>query len=302
LTRVLVTGGHGFIGSQALPALLERGHEVHATYRSEPRSMPGLTWHRADLLDPAQTEALVHETRASHLLHFAWYAKHPDFWSSVENMPWVEATLRLVRHFAAAGGRRATLAGSCAEYDWSRLTNGVCSERGTPLVPTTFYGKCKHATRLVAEGLAAASDLSLAWGRVFFVYGPGEQPGRLVASVARSLLAGEPTPTSEGSQARDFLHTADVGSAFAALLDSDVEGPVNIGSGEATPVGRVVELIAQAAGTPDLVRLGALETRPGDPPVLVADVSRLREEVGWVPRRSLERGIRETVEWWRQNR
>ena len=302
MTRVLVTGATGFIGRQTLPGLLERGHDVHASYRDQPgESKPGLSWHRADLLDSGQAEALVRETGATHLLHLAWYGEHGKFWSSTENVPWVEATLRLLRVFAATGGRRAVLAGSCAEYEWSAAGswNGVCSELSTPLVPATFYGKCKHATYVVAEALAAEAGLSSAWGRIFFVYGPHEHSGRLVSSLAGALAAGKPAPTTEGSQQRDFLHVADVGAALVALLDSAVEGAVNIGSGEATPVGRIADLIAEAAGNRELVRRGELSTQPGDPPVIVADVRRLREEVGWEPGISLERGIRQTVEWWK---
>jgi nucleoside-diphosphate-sugar epimerase len=98
---------------------------------------------------------------------------------------------------------------------------------------------------------------------------------------------------------RDFLHVADVGDAFAALLDSDVEGAVNIGSGEGVAVAEVVQRIAELAGRPDLVELGALEAPPDEPPLLVADVGRLHEEVGWRRFRSLDEGLRETVEWWR---
>jgi nucleoside-diphosphate-sugar epimerase len=302
LTRVLLTGGTGFIGRQAVSPLLEAGHEVHATYHRDPgEAKPGLTWHRANLLDAAQVPALVEKTQPTHLLHFAWYAEHGRFWNSTENVPWVEATLRLLRHFAGAGGRRAVVAGSCAEYRWDS-ENGVYSDFESPLVPAMLYGMCKHATHFVAEGFAARAGLSLGWGRIFFVFGPDEHPGRLVSQVARSLLAGEPAATSEGSQLRDFLHTADVASAFVALLDSAVEGAVNIGSGESTSVNQVVELIAEVTGRPDLVRRGELELRVGDPPALVADVRRLRDEVGWKPSLTLEEGIRQTVDWWRQNR
>jgi nucleoside-diphosphate-sugar epimerase len=299
VTRVLVTGGTGFIGRQTLPPLLERGHEVHASYSREPgETRSGLTWHHADLLDPGQVAALVTEVRPTHLLHFAWYAEHGKFWEAPENRPWVEATVHLMRQFTDAGGRRAVLAGSCAEYDWSALGDGICSELSTPLAPATLYGKSKNEACVAAEAVAAAAGASLGWGRIFFLYGPHEHPWRLVSSLTRSLLAGEPAPTSEGSQLRDFLHTADAGSAFVSLLDSTVEGAVNIGSGEATPVSRVVELIGEATGRSDLIRRGELEARPGDPPVLVADVRRLHEEVGWKPSLSLDAGIEQTVEWW----
>ena len=298
MKRVLVTGGTGFIGRQALPLLLERGYEVHATWSTAPgEGFPGVTWYQCDLLSP-QVAALVEQARPTHLLHLAWYAVPGKFWDAAENASWVEGSLQLLDAFAAAGGGRATLAGSCAEYDWAA---GVLSEATSPLAPATYYGTCKHALREVGEGLAARRGVSFSWGRIFFVYGPHEHPYRLVSSLSRALLRGEPAPTSEGSQRRDFLHVRDVAAAFVALLDSGVEGAVNVASGEAVPVREIVEAVAAAAGRPELVQWGALPPRPGDPPLLQADVSRLREEVRWAPTIPLADGLERTVEWWKAN-
>jgi nucleoside-diphosphate-sugar epimerase len=151
----------------------------------------------------------------------------------------------------------------------------------------------------VVEGLAERADLSLAWGRIFFLYGPREDPRRLVASVARALVASERASTSAGTQRRDFLHVDDVARAFAALLDSDVGGAVNIASGEAVTVRSIAEQLARASGRPDLLKVGALADRPDDPPIIAADVGRLRGEVGFRPSFSLEDGLAATVSWWR---
>ena len=288
MNRVLVTGATGFVGRHAVPLLRERGYEVH-----------GAGGARADLLDPVAAAKLVHEVQPSHLLHFAWYAEPGKFWTAPENAAWVEASIRLLRAFAAGGGERAVMSGSCAEYDWTGT--GVLSERETPVRPATYYGTCKHALATVGQGLAATQGFGFAWGRIFFAYGPHEQRGRLVSQVAEALVKGEPAPTSEGTQRRDFLHVRDVASAFVALLDSGVEGPVNVGSGNAVPVREVVSLIAAAAGQPELVRFGEVPARPGDPPLIEADTGRLRDEVGWRPAVPLEEGIRETVDWWKAN-
>jgi len=292
VTRVLVTGASGFIGRRALAPLLERGFEVHALARTAPPD-GSVRWHEVDLLDDSERRAAVAAVGASHLLHLAWYAEHGRFWQAPENVMWAATTVRLAQEFAAAGGRRAVFAGSCAEYDWTG--SGRFSEHGTPLRPATAYGVCKDATRRIVEQL----ECDVAWGRIFFLYGPGEHPDRLVAAVARKLVTGERAPTSEGTQRRDFLHVDDVGAAFAALVGSDVTGPVNIGSGEAVPVRRIVETIAEAAGRPDLLDIGALEQRPGDPEEIVADVMRLRDEADWTPGIGLEEGLLGTVAWWR---
>jgi nucleoside-diphosphate-sugar epimerase len=297
--RVLLTGGSGFIGARALAPLLAAGCEVHALGRRAGQ-VEGVVWHEVDLLDERASGRAVAEIAAERLLHLAWFTEHGRFWTAGENVDWVAASLRLLRVFAAAGGRRAVIAGTCAEYDWAHVAE-PCREldgahgQATPQRPGTLYGTCKHATRLVAEAFAREAGLSVAWGRVFLLYGPGEDERRLVPQVARALLAGEQAPTSDGAQIRDFMHVEDVARGFVELLASAVEGPVNIASGQAVSIAEVLALIADAAGHPELLRLGALQRRDGEPERLVADVARLRDEVGFRASIALEQGIAATV-------
>jgi nucleoside-diphosphate-sugar epimerase len=297
MQRVLITGGTGFIGRNCLAPLAGSADEVHAVVRSPAVPLPrGVRPHAVDLLDPQQVPALVAEVRPTHLLHLAWITTPKVYWTSPENLRWVEASLRLLRTFAEHGGRRVVVAGSCAEYGWQ---SGHCHETRTPLRPATLYGTCKDALRSVLEAFARQAGLSAAWGRVFFLYGPHEHPGRLVSSVVRALLAGEAAPCSPGTQRRDFLHVADVADAFVALLRSDARGAVNIASGETVAVRDVVRRVAAAVGRPDLLRLGALPGNPSEPAVLSADVTRLRGEVGWAPRFTLDEGLAHTIAWWK---
>ena len=286
MKRVLVTGGSGFIGRPAAAALRERGYEVHA-----PRSRD------ADLLAPGTAERIVAGVRPAQLLHLAWDVRPGKFWTSTENLAWVEASLRLLRAFAEAGGERAVMAGTCAEYAWTDEVH--CVEDQTPLAPATLYGAAKHGLRVVAERYAAQAGMSFAWGRIFFVFGPHEQPGRLASSVASALVRGEPAETTAGTQVRDFLYSEDLGAAFAALLDSTVEGPVNVASGEPRPIRDLVAALGAAAGRPDLLRIGARPSNPSEPAVLTAAVERLRLEVGWRPPRTLEQRAADTLAWWR---
>jgi nucleoside-diphosphate-sugar epimerase len=94
----------------------------------------------------------------------------------------------------------------------------------------------------------------------------------------------------------DFLSVEDLGRGFAALLDSDVVGPVNVASGTGIALVDVATRIARAVGRPDLLRVGALPARDGEPRELVADVARLRDEVGWSPQDDLDTSVARLVE------
>ncbi len=297
--RVLVTGATGFIGRHALQPLIERAFEVHAVFHETPLQINDVTWHQADLLKEGSAEALCSEVRATHLLHFAWIATPGVYWTSSENEKWKQATLDLLKAFSQCGGKRAALAGTCAEYDWSEGA-GVFSENSR-IDPASPYGKAKHETHQRAAFFAREQALSLAWGRIFFLYGPGEPKERLVPSVIRALLNDEAARTTSGEQVRDFLYVHDVADAFVSLLESTAEGAVNIGSGEGIAIRDIILQVAETLGKRDLVQLGALPKRD-EPARIVADITRLRNEVDWIPLTSLKKGLDETIAWWKANR
>lgn len=296
LKKVLLTGAGGFIGRQCLPILRDAGFEVHALSRALHETGQGVQWHAVNLFEDNAVEMLFAKVRPTHLLHLAWYAEPGRYWTAPENFQWVRASLALLQAFAAQGGQRVVMAGTCAEYDWR---HGWCSEAVTPLAPTTVYGTCKHTLQAMLAAYCRQYGLSSAWGRIFFLYGPHEHPSRLVSSVIRSLLRGESALCSSGEQVRDFLHVADVASAFIALLDSDVQGPVNIASGEAVVIRDLVEKVSTKLGHPELLRLGARPTPVEEPPLLLADVRRLKKELGWQPSIGLDSGLDDAIAWWR---
>jgi nucleoside-diphosphate-sugar epimerase len=295
VSRVALTGASGFVGRQALASLLDAGHEVHALARRAParEELAGAIWHEVDLLTGADVLA---EIEPEVLLHLAWYAEHGAFWNSPENVRWVEASLALLRAFVAAGGKRAVIAGSCAEYEWSR---GLYRE-DAPLRPATLYGSAKHGLHVVATAFAEQLELELAWARLFFLYGPHEAAGRFVPSIVLPLLRGEPARMTEGAQRRDFLHVADAGSALATLAASALVGAVNVASGEAVALCDIALQIGELTGHAELLQIGALPGREGEPAELLADVRRLHDELGWSPSIALSDGLQAAVAWWRE--
>jgi nucleoside-diphosphate-sugar epimerase len=303
-----VTGAAGFIGRASLEPLRAAGYEVCAVL--SPRrdeldcaggALPDIEVRHADLTDPAAVDSLLEAAKPTHLLHFAWIATPGLYWQSEENYRWLSASRHLLAAFARRGGVRAVMAGSCAEYDWSRVE--VCHERSSPLADeggtATPYAACKIAMQRSLEEYGRSHGTSTAWGRIFFQYGPAEHRERLIASVIVNLLSGREARCTHGRQIRSFLHVEDVGAAFAALLASPVQGPVNVGSGERIAIAEVLERLAREIRRPDLLKLGARPAPPGEPLVLVPDIVRLREEVGWSPRWPLDEGLKDTVRWWR---
>jgi nucleoside-diphosphate-sugar epimerase len=274
VTRVLVTGGGGFVGRQVVPHLRDSGLEVWAPSRTE-----------ADLLVPGMPTALAEAADADVLVHLAWEAA-PGYATSPANTAWLLASLELATAFVAAGGRRIVAAGSCAELDL---------ERPTP------YADCKRALHLGLRALAATRAFQLAWARLFFLYGPGEHPERLVASLAASLAAGRPALASAGRQRRDYLDVRDAGAAVAALATSGATGLFDVASGDAPAVADIARALATAADRTGLLRLGALPA-PDEAALIVGDPAALRAATGWHPQITLADGLRDAVAAAERNR
>lgn len=294
--RILITGGGGFMGRYALQHFLEVGYEVHVIALAPFPKMEKIIWHQSNLLDPRVVLRLMAEIKPALCLHLAWDVSD-GFWSAPSNLTWTAASLVLLRAFVESGGRRFIGVGSCSEYDWKYADRPL--RETTPCRPSTLYGVSKDALRRMVQSYCVQAGVSHAWARLFFAYGPYERPGRLVPSIIRSLYEDKPVPMTNGLQQRDFMDNRDIGRALAALSLSNVTGAVNIGTGKAPSVLDIASTIETLMGCRDMLQTNALPTREGDPHMLQADITRLRDEVGFTPTYSLERGLSETINWWK---
>ncbi|MDQ0392175.1 NAD-dependent epimerase/dehydratase family protein [Labrys monachus] len=293
-----MTGGTGFVGRWVVQALRRYGAEVVLCTRgASGEASPGVIL--ADLLDPDAADEVVSRAKPDIILHAAWCVEHGQFWQTPANLDWAAATLRLARAAGRHGVRRFVGIGTCFEYDWPE--EGDCIEGRTPIRPTTLYAVTKDATRRILAEYAALQAFEFAWGRLFYLFGPWEHPDRLAASVAIRLARREPAPLSSGSAVRDFIDIRDAGDALAALALSPVQGAVNIASGRGLAIADIAGMLQRAAGQDARLLIGALPDRPNEPPRIVADISRLRDEVGYTPGASTEERLTETYHWWREH-
>ena len=277
-----------------MPALLRaRGFETHITARGTLPETAGITTHGVDLLRQDEAHRLIKELRPDIIIHTAWYVAHGRFWTAPENTDWLEASTALAAYAAEAGARRLVGIGTCAEYATEAGDDAFPWPETRPIAPATPYGEAKAAlARRLAEMAEARARFGFAWARLFHLFGPGENPARLVPSIMIALREGRDAQCASGRPVRDFISTQNAAAAITALATSDITGPVNIGSGAPISIAAMARLIAEIAGRPYLLRLGALPDRPNEAPYMVAHTGRLRREVGFTAPVSLAAELR----------
>lgn len=292
MMRVLVTGPSGFIGTHCLLRLSAVDCETHAVNRagapSSSESYDGVIWHARDLRDPSQAVDLIEAVRPTHLLHGAWIATPRVYRDSPENADWLQASLAMAWAFGRSGGQRFVGIGSSAEYGPS---DKLCAEDETPVQPAWIYGKCKAACWLGIEAAAQHCGFAAAWGRLFMPYGPGDAQQRLIPLVLTTLRRGRPLPTTEGTQMRDFIYAPDAADLLIRLLLSSTTGVFNVGTGHGTTIQSVVEYLAERCNARELVQFGAITPTPGEPAVLVADMTKVRAQFGWSASTTIHAGL-----------
>ncbi|MGP0082415.1 MAG: NAD-dependent epimerase/dehydratase family protein [Steroidobacteraceae bacterium] len=290
MMRVLITGPSGFIGTHCLRRLLREECEIHAVNRAGAGEYNDrVAWHAGDLRDAAQAVTIIARVRPTHLLHGAWVATPKVYGHSPENIVWLQSSIALVGAFGAHGGIRFVGMGSSAEYAPSG--DLPCVEDATPIRPVTIYSKCKAACWLAVQATAQQHGFSAAWGRLFLPYGPGDAPQRLVPSVIASLRSGQPVQTTHGAQKRDFIYAPDAADLFVRLLLSPENGVFNIGTGQPTTIRFVVEHLAAHYRKPELPHFGAIAPVSGEPPFLVADMTKVHDRLAWSAPTGIRSGL-----------
>ena len=264
--RVLLTGASGFIGSHVAQLALAEGHEVMALVRrgSSLHRLEGvrdrLRLLEGDLLDAPALEAPLRASVPEVCLHLAWYAEPGQYLRARENLDCLTGSLTFTRILHDIGCSRLVIAGTSLEYATS---TSVVTET-SPVCPTTLYAAAKHSLFLTASNIEVNEEWSVASARIFCVYGPWEDPRRLVPFVISKLLAGEICELSPGQQIRDYSHVEDVAGAVWAAANSSVVGPINIGSSQPVTVTSIAEQLGELLGRPELLDFGA---RPSPPEI-----------------------------------
>jgi len=316
--KVLVTGGAGYVGSHALIALREAGHQsvVFDDLSAGHREAVGTcSLIEGDLADEAMVLRALKESRAEAVMHFAASAyvgesvEQPEkyYFNNVVN------TLKLLRAMRKAHVDRFVFSGSCAVYG---VPDEVPITEDAPVRPVSPYGRTKAAIEWLLEDYARAYGLRYASLRYFNASGAapdgsvGEDhdpethliPLAIMAALGQKdtiRIFGTDYPTPDGTCVRDYVHVMDLASAHVKALDA-LEGRqvmvCNLGTGRGHSVREVIGAVREVTGRQFGVEEAA--RRPGDPPELVSSSDRARRELGWQPRFCSLREIVETAWRW----
>jgi nucleoside-diphosphate-sugar epimerase len=293
---VLVTGASGFIGRYCVDFLIAKNYQVHAIYNSHAIYHNNQSiWHKCNILNIQETRSLIKQIRPTHLLHLAWITEHNTYWESQLNSAWYIASLELIRLFQQNGGIRLVVAGTCAEYS-PNLSN--CCEDEKNNHPGTLYGQYKLKLHQDLLGWNNQHNVSFAWCRIFNLFGPSEKPSRLVPALILSLLKNNTFDVKYPSLTRDFLYVEDVANAFVEILDSNLQGSLNISAGWHFSLQQLTQIIANQIGCSNLLRFST-DNNLAHQLNIVSSPGRLLRELNWLPKFSLDEAVKKSIDYWK---
>lgn len=295
MKRILITGASGFIGRHTINLLINEGFEVSVISRKK-IEIEGVICFQCNLHNHEDVASLIKQIRPTHLLHLSWDVNPETYINSLSNYDWVFSSFNLLKCFHEFGGKRAVFAGSCFEYS---LSQENYSEYDSKLSYETPYSASKNTLQSIISSYSKTVGISVAWARIFFLYGIGEKQNRLVSNIVTQLLQNKEAVCRSGSLIRDYLYVKDVANAFVSILKSQVEGIINIGSGSGYSLRDIANMIATKLEKPHLLKIYDIEPANNDSKIIVANTSRLKNEVKWKPFYNLEMGLEETIRWWR---
>jgi UDP-arabinose 4-epimerase len=321
MSRILVTGGAGYIGSHCCKALAAAGFEPVVFDNLSMGRRGAVRWGRlieGDMRDADALKRAVEETRPEAVLHFAALAlvgestAHPERYYAVN----VGGTLNLLEAMRAANVLRLVFSSTCAIYG---EPDRVPITEDLPKQPVNPYGASKFVCERMMEDFDAAHAMRSVKLRYFNAAGAdpegeiGEShdpethliPLVLDAALGRRpkiAIFGTDYPTPDGTAQRDYIHVVDLAAAHVAalrhLLDGGGSEALNLGTGHAASVREVIRTVEQVTGL--AVPVSEEPRRQGDPPVLVADPRRAEARLGWQARADLTKMVADAWQWHRR--
>ncbi|MBN1974466.1 MAG: NAD(P)-dependent oxidoreductase [Sedimentisphaerales bacterium] len=278
MMKILVTGASGFLGNHVVSDIVKRGHEVIATCNCPEKAKEYDWYDRVTYI--SQNLANINDDyytffgKPDRLIHLAWEGlpNYKSFSHIESNLFW---NWQFLRNIVEHGLNDVTVIGTCLEYG---MKNGMLNEDEEPK-PTTPYGLAKDSLRRFLEQLQSAVDFKLKWVRLFYMYGPGQNPKSLLSQLEQALSQDqEQFNMSRGDQIRDYLPVETVARyIFTIALQNKITGIVNCCSGKPVTVLDLVNKYLEGRNKSIKLNLGYYSYPDYEPMEFWGDSSKLNK-------------------------
>lgn len=307
MKRVLITGGTGFVGANLARKVLRQDHETHLLVRHSRPSwrLDGIaadvSLHEADLEDRQAVRRVVEGVRPDWVFHLAAYGAYPtqtDFERMVATN--LTGSIALLDACQRSGVEAFVQTGSSSEYGYK---DHPVSEDEL-LQPNSHYAITKAAATHYCRFVARSTGLNAVTVRLYSVYGPYEEPARLIPTLIVHGLRGQLPPLVSPATARDFVYVDDAVDAIlrvAAAPEVPRGTVLNVCTGAQTTLASAVAIARKLMSIPASPAWSSMSARSWDTDVWVGSPSAAEREIGWRARFDFETGLRHTIAWFRDN-
>lgn len=303
MKRIIITGATGFVGANLTRRLVRDGHEIHLLVRRGYHSWrieglyPKVYIHETDLTDKDALSGVVGEIKPEWIFHLAVYGAYSwqtDLHQMVQTN--IIGTMNLVEACLKTGFETFVNTGTSSEYGYKDHT----PKETEYLEPNSCYAVTKASATMYCRCIGQGRGIRISTLRLYSVYGPFEEPGRLIPTLAIKGLAGKLPPLVNPEIGHDFVFVDDVVDAYllAASNSGQEFGAIyNVGTGIQTSIGEIVASVQKILKINAKPVWGSMPDREWDSKIWVADSKKIQTELGWRPKYTFEHGFHQMVKW-----
>jgi nucleoside-diphosphate-sugar epimerase len=307
MKRVIITGGTGFVGANLARRLLYEGHEVHLLLRPNHTAwriqavQADVHLHEVRLENPDDARQVVKSIQPEWIFHLAAhgaYSWQTDFPQMVQTN--FMSTVNLVEACLKTGFEVFVNTGSSSEYGFK---DHAPSESEAP-EPNSYYAVTKASATLYCGHIARSHNIRIPTLRLYSVYGPYEEPSRLMPTLIVHGLKGRLPPLVSPHIARDYIYVDDVLDAYLLAVGDKWDAPdaiYNVGTGVQTTIEEIVKIAQRVLNITAAPEWGSMSDRTWDTSVWIADARSIYQQLGWLPHNKVEQGFQKFVDWLNTN-
>lgn len=303
-SKVLITGGFGFIGSHLVKRLMQNGAEIHIITMPNTNkfrlhdNLSEISCYETDICNTIEVNNIIKTIKPDYVFHMASYginAGHTDPYKATYTN--VSGSVNIMTSLCEIGCKKFINIGTCAEYGNGR------TDEDMPPAPVNIYGSTKAAATIVLHQIARENGISIVTLRPFGVFGEGEDTHKIFCHVISNVLRERDVPLSQCEQYRDYCYVENIVDAMLLACErEDITNEIfNVASGEAHTLKYFVDLIFEHMETDKKPLYGEIAYRKTELWRPKADITKIKTILNWEVKISLEEGIVRTINWYKNN-